>query len=198
MPKEAKPSALDALIAIGMPQEAAQILELPIFCICDDYKSFFNQLRLAPSKYCKTGAVHSPRKGRERVSFAYDTVLGFGIKLASNIAQRFADFLVHIFKRIVAPAVELAASKFCKENKLFAEWWQQRLALGQAQAVRVTMLMYCDDPIILCCGTDLTHEALKAWTYMTTKGSTMMAIPEKRSLGLSIKGYESVSLSRWE
>ena len=59
--------------------------------------------------------------------------------------------------------------------------------MGACQAALVAMLMYCDDPIILCIGEDLTHEALKAWTWMAAPGSTMMAIPEKRSIGLSAK-----------
>ena len=61
------------------------------------------------------------------------------------------------------------------------------MGLEEWQAALVVMLMYCDDPIILCVGPDLTHEALKVWTWMASEGNTMMAIPEKRSLGLSAK-----------
>ena len=61
------------------------------------------------------------------------------------------------------------------------------MELGDFQAALVTMLMYCDDPIILCVGPDMTHEALKVWTWMASESNTMMAIPEKRSLGMSAK-----------
>jgi len=47
--------------------------------------------------------------------------------------------------------------------------------------------MYCDDPCVLCVGPDMAHEALKVWTWMSKSGNTMMAIPEKRSFGLSAK-----------
>ena len=186
-PKEVKPSTLDVMIVIRVLQEAAQSLGSTLFCICDDYKSFFNQLRLRPGCYPQTGAIHPPRPGQESVSFAYDKVLGFGIKMASNIAQRFADFLVHIFKQQMAPVVEAAAKKLSKQSSTFAKWWDDRLKLGSWQAVLVVMLMYCDDPIIICVGADMTYEALKVWTWMSKQGNTMMAIPEKRSLGLSAK-----------
>ena len=53
-PKETKPRALHVVCAIAVLQEAASILGETIFVITDDFKSFFNQLRLAPSEYCKT------------------------------------------------------------------------------------------------------------------------------------------------
>ena len=186
-PKEVKPSALDVVIAMRVLLEAAQVLGEKVFCICDDFKSFFNQLRLSPSEYCKTGVVHPPRVGQSSVSFSYDKVLGFGLKMASNIAQRFADLLVHIFRKAVAPAVKAAAKELSVSNLSFQKWWLQRLSLGDFHASLVVMLMYCDDPIILCVGADMTHEALKVWTWMAAQGGTMMAIPEKRSLGLSAK-----------
>ena len=85
-PNEIKPSAMDVVIVMRVLLEAAQILHGEVFCICDDYKSFFNQMRLSPSEYSKTGVTHPPRQGQERVSFAFDKVFGFGIKMASNIA----------------------------------------------------------------------------------------------------------------
>ena len=186
-PKEVKPSALNVMIAMRILHEAAQILDMTIFCICDDYKSFFNQMRLSPSEFCKTGAVHPPRAGQESVTFAYDKVLGFGIKMASNVAQRFADFLVFVFRRTIASAVNKAAARLSESNEAFSLWWSRRLQLGVDQAALVVMLMYCDDPIILCVGEDMTFEALRVWAWMAKQGNTMMAIPEKRSLGLAAK-----------
>ena len=36
------------------------------------------------------------------------------------------------------------------------------------------MLMYCDDPIILCVGPDMTHEALKVWTWMAAEDISLL------------------------
>ena len=105
------------------------------------------------------------------MSFAYDKVLGFGIKMASNIAQRFADFLVHIFKQQMAPIAEAAAKELSKQSCTFAMWWNDRLKLGSCQTVLVVMLMYCDDPIIICVGANMTHEALKVWTWTSKQGT---------------------------
>ena len=80
--------------------------------------------------------------------------------MASNIAQRFADFLVHIFKKQLAPVVEAAAEKLSQNCSAFGKWWADRMQLGTWQAALVVMLMYCDDPIIICVGADLTYEAL--------------------------------------
>ena len=131
--------------------------------------------------------IHPPRPGQERATYVYDTVLGFGIKMASNAAQRFADFLVSIFKRTILPIMNGIAQRHCDTNGAFRHWWQSRQALGDWQAVLCTMFMYTDDPCILSVGPDMTHEVLKVWNWMSSEGSTMMAIPEKRCFGLSAK-----------
>ena len=186
-PKKVKPDSLTVVTAMRILKEAADILGMTIFVITDDYKSFFNQCRLAPSEYSKTGVMHPPRAGEELASFAYDTVLGFGIKMASNVAQRFADFLVTIFKRTLLPKMESIAAELRRRVPEFNTWWAQHVQIGTWQAALCFMFMYCDDPIILTCGTEMTHEALKVWTWMAKSGNTMMAIPEKRGFGLSAK-----------
>ena len=167
--------------------EAAQCLGEIVFMISDDYASFFNQLRLSPSECAKAGAAHPPRSGQEQVTFAYDTVLGFGIKMASNIAQKFADFLVHVMRQQLQPVMESLTGKLCGANSQFAQWWSHRCSLGEGQAVLAAMLMYCDDSCIMCVGADMTYEALKAWHWLSSSSSTMMAIREKRTLGISAK-----------
>ena len=186
-PKEVKPNALQVCIIMRILLEAAQCLNETVFMITDDFASFFDQMRLSPSEYCKSGAVHPPRQHQERVSFAYDTVLGFGIKMASNVAQRFANFLVHIMRQKLQPIMESLAARLCQGNQQFAEWWQHRSRLGEGQAAIAAIPMYCDDPCILCVGADMTFEALKAWHWLSKSSNAMMAIPEKRTLGISAK-----------
>ena len=88
-----KPTTLTVAIEMKVLQEAANVLETVVFVITDDFKSFFNQLRLSRSEYSMPGAVHPPEAREDKVAFAYDSVLGFGIKMASNVAQRFAFVL---------------------------------------------------------------------------------------------------------
>ena len=192
-PKEVKPSALDVMIALRVLKEAADILGTSVFMVTDDYKSFFNQLRLSRSEYCKSGVLHPPREGQQLASFAFDTMLGFGIKMASNVAQRFADLLVHIFRRALKPAMQEAIAVFSRKSPKFAEWAAARRKLDGSSPwdwchdALCHMFMYCDDPCILCVGPDMAFEALKVWTWMSKEGRTMMAIPEKRSFGLAGK-----------
>jgi hypothetical protein len=119
--------------------------------------------------------------------FGFDTILGFGIKMGSNIAQRFADFLVTIFKGKMLLIMTRAAEEIASRSDTFASWWNRRKALGEWQAFPVTMFMYTDDPCILCLGPDMAYEALKVWNWMASESRTMMAIMEKRSLGMSAK-----------
>ena len=79
------------------------------------------------------------------------------------------------------------AAQFCRNAEEFSSWWDNRLGLGELQATLVAMFMYCDDPCILAVGPDMAHECLKVWTWMAKSGGTLMAIPEKRSFGLSSK-----------
>ena len=76
--------------------EAAAILKMQLLMATDIFASFFNQLRLAPEELWKTGVMHPPRSGQNSAQFAIDKVLGFGIRMASNIAQRFANLIRHI------------------------------------------------------------------------------------------------------
>ena len=131
--------------------------------ITDDYASFFNQLRLSKSEYPKTGAMHPPRAGQEQASFACDTVLGLSIKMASNVAQRFADLLVHIFKQKVEPTMNKLTEKYCQSSDEFAAWVDSRRSIENNdksmpvlsswwQAAICQIFMYTDDPCILCGG----------------------------------------------
>ena len=198
-PKEVKPRALMQVLAIAILQEAAAILGETIFIMTDDYASFFNQLRLAPSEIPKTGVMHPPR-GTAKARFGHDKVLGFGIKMASNIAQRFADLMVFILKQRLQPAMTAVAATLCAKSTEFAAWWKHRQALGEGQALLFSVLCYTDDPCFLCLGPDMTHQVLKGWHWLTSSAGTMMAIVEKRTLGTSaywigIKFYAALGIS---
>jgi hypothetical protein len=184
-PKEVKPRPLMMILAMAILKEAAEILGETVFVFTDDFKSFFNQMRLAPQEYCKTGVMHPPKGNSKSAAFGFDTVLGFGIKMASNIAQRFADFIVHIFKQKLQPVAERLAATWCAKSPTLARWWAHRESLGTDQASLFSVLMYTDDPCFLCVGADMTFEALKCWHWLTSSLNTPMAVPDKRSLGTS-------------
>ena len=95
--------------------------------MADDFKSYFNQLRLAPSEYHKTGTIRTPRAEAGHTQFATDTALGFGIKMTSNVAQRFGTFLVNCMRHIV----DQEEQKWTKEKRAAI-----RFLMNGASAVR--------------------------------------------------------------
>ena len=99
LPQEIKPRSIDLLTGIRIMHEAAALLQMQLLMATDDFASFFNQLRLTPEEMHKTGVMHPPRKGQLSAQFAIDKVLGFGIRMASNVAQRFANLIRHVFCR---------------------------------------------------------------------------------------------------
>ena len=186
-PKEVKPNALDVMIALRVLKEAADILDLSVFVLTDDYKSFFNQMRLSKSEYCKTGAMHPPRPGQEQAGFAYDTVLGFGIEMASNVAQRFADFLVHIFRQTLKPEMDKLIDGYREQSPDFDRWVMSRQEVAEASDNRASwlqsaifhMFMYCDDPCVLCMGPDMAYAALKVWNWMAKRVALSWPSPRR-------------------
>lgn len=67
-------------------------------------------------------------------------------------------------------------------------WLAQRRAVeaqvGGHQRRLYFVLMYCDDNIIGVVGVDRAVRVLKAWRTLTQKAGLIMAIPEKRSIGV--------------
>ena len=93
----------------------------------DDFASFFNQLRLAPEELWKTGVMHPLRNGETSAQLAIDKVLGFGIRMASNIAQRFANLIRHVFCREM-DKMDIEALQLLREaSPMFDNWCRHRL-----------------------------------------------------------------------
>ena len=127
LPQEIKPRSIDLLTGIRIMHEAAAILGMQLLMATDDFASFFNQLRLAPEEMHKTGVMHPPRKGQISAQFAIDKVLGFGIRMASNIAQRFANLIRHIFCREMDKFEEDTIQQLRNASPVFDQWCLHRL-----------------------------------------------------------------------
>lgn len=98
--KEVKPTASIMVAATAILLSVASLLGLKLFLFWDDFSSFFNQMRLAPNEVYRTGGILPPRKlalGLPRSArFSGDTVLGFGIIMASNVCKRFASWMMNV------------------------------------------------------------------------------------------------------
>jgi len=95
-PKENKPTLADVLTTLALFSHLASMLSLTVYTAADDFKNFFNQLRLAPEEFWKCGMILS-QLGDPR--YAAEYIMTFGLRPASNIAQRFADAIVSIWRR---------------------------------------------------------------------------------------------------
>ena len=128
--KEVKPTTAMDMTAMTILLQVVHILGETVFVMADDFKSYFNQLRLAPSEYHKTGMIHPPRVKAGQTQFASDTVLGFGIKMASNVAQRFGTFRVNCMRHIVNQEKQRWTKDKRATNPAFDDWCLRREAYG--------------------------------------------------------------------
>ena len=87
--------------------------------------------------------------------------------------------------------VDQEEQKWTREKRAaipaFDEWCLRREAHGKDRIRLWCMMQYTDDPCILAVGADLMHRVIKAWHWLTSGMGSMMAIPEKRTLGTSAR-----------
>ena len=227
-PKETKPRLRHLLRDLAILKRASQMLGEPVYVIGDDFKDYFNQLAMAESELHKLnivflrepsehdslldglhGSAHVPFTSDGQLLFISERRLGFGTHGASNIAQRFSDALLHLFREDMDAA---DAPFFDQPSPAMSEWLAARERAAEkadseayeilghvgdadetpADARRSHWLeqrrlyscyVYSDDPVFLVVGVQRTLRALRVWRRLTTDAGLIMAIPEKRSLG---------------
>ena len=112
-PKETKPQLSQLVRDLAILKRAAWLLGEPVYVFGDDFKDYFNQLAMAECELHKLGIVflrdgddlgsaaesaHVPATEAGQLIFISELRLGFGTHGASNIAQRFSDALLHLFR----------------------------------------------------------------------------------------------------
>ena len=90
----------DQLHNTAVLKHAAAVYEEPLFILTADAKDFFNQLMLAGWCCHHVALLWLPLDVEHKIfAFAVEHSLGFGISMASNVAQRFVYGLIYIFLR---------------------------------------------------------------------------------------------------
>ena len=182
-------------------RRAASLLGEPLYVFCDDAADFFSQLSLAPEEWHLMGVIflrgdedherieHPPPHGSTEpgeLVFISERRLGFGTHPASNIAQRFSEALLHLF-RTDMDKVEDAIME-ADPRPSMEQWRRERQEVqarhGGHQARLYASTIYCDDPIHACVGIERCVRMLRTWRRLTTDAGLLMAIPEKRMLGV--------------
>ena len=113
-PKEEKPKLEALMHDLAVLRRGAEMLNEPIYVFGDDAKDYFNQLAMASCDHHKLGIVFLAKSGAvlecesdaapplpdtDRLAFVSELRLGFGTHGASNVAQRFSEALLSIFRR---------------------------------------------------------------------------------------------------
>eukprot|EP00965_Chrysotila_dentata_P150605 4975404-Pleurochrysis_carterae.AAC.1 len=104
-----KPTLSDAMRDLCVLKAAAVALNQPLYIFGDDAADYFNQLAMAPEEWWKLNIVFiheeellsAPLQHTDGVNalfFVSERRLGFGTHPASNIAQRFSDAILHMFR----------------------------------------------------------------------------------------------------
>ena len=188
---EVKVRVDDQLYNTAVLNHASAVYGEPLFILIADAKDFFNQPMLAV--WCRhhvgllTGLLWLPLDAKhELLTFVVEHSLGFGISMASNIAQRFAYGLMYIFLRAFDDAETpfLAADS---RNPTRRAWIKaQRVPsarTGRNECRLASALMYTDDPALLLVGVERTVRLLRVWRWLASRSGLIMAIAAKHAIG---------------
>ena len=179
------------MVANAVLQSAALVWREPVVAFSDDFKDFFNQLMLAPwCRHC-AGFLWRPLSDEHAdFTFVVEHSLGFGISMASNIAQRFAYGLMDLFYRVfdAIDAPFLAADRTIPRR---AAWLRSREALskrtGRNEVRLASALMYTDDPSFLVVGVERAVRLLVVWRWIARHTNLTLAIAAKHAIGARAK-----------
>ena len=175
-PKERKPTLCHLLVAMAFLLAMGNMLSVPLFTAADDFRNFFNQFMLSPEEYWKCGMIISEKA---KAVFASEFIMTFGLRPASNIAQRFADAILEIWRKrmdiIEAPHI----NELRRTVPAFDLW-----CASQSKPIRLyAAMIYTDDPVFLVLGPERMARALRVWTTLCHELGLMMAIAAKRQCG---------------
>ena len=192
-PKQHMPDLTDVMKALTVLKHAAHLLGEPVY----DAKDYFNHLVNAAEELWKVNTIfldggshletslHQAHDGSE-VAFIHERRMGFGLHPNSNIAQEFSEMLLDLLREDVDAEEDplLAADP----RPTAQAWLAQRVTVesrhGGHQRRLYHARMYCDDNIVMVVGAARTLRVLRKWRALVTEAGMIMAIPEKRMLGV--------------
>ena len=156
-PKERKPTLAELMRDMAVFKRAAAVIGHPTYGFGDDAKDYFNQLFMAPSERWKLGIVFLMLAGdvldrtidtgvsEGALLFVSEKRLGFGTHGASNIAQRFSDALLDLFREDMDSADEDARRGGEAPEEL--AWLETRLELQRRRGEPcVPIKRWSEDP----------------------------------------------------
>ena len=193
--RQRMPSLSDAMRALVVLKRAAFLLQEPIYLIGDDVKDFFNHLPHASEDLHKMNTIFlnaddidDPKFSSTEGSlvFVHEKRMGFGIHPNSMIAQEFSEVLMHLLREDIDSVEDRLAEADPRES--MQNYLQTRREVerrtGAHERRLYAALMYCDDSLLIVVGASRAIRVLRAWRRLVTDAGLIMAIPEKRTVGV--------------
>jgi len=219
-PHEEKPSTEKLRRDLTVLSTSSRRLGMPIYIRVADAKDYFSQLAMAPEDFRKLNLVflksslelksHQEAGNEGKLVFISERVLGFGCHAASNVAQRFSEMLLWMYRRRLTKADAQNLCEGCDPRPAFAEWRKARLRAqskrgGRVSEHRLSELrlhaehMYTDDAVFITVGLQRTLLSIKIWNELMQEINLIMAIPEKQFFGtwapwLGLNFYSTLGL----
>jgi len=181
--------------ALVVLKRASHLLGEPVYVIGDDVKDYFNHLvhasevlHLMNIVSLNAGDVADPAHVAPAgsVVFVNELRMGFGLHPNSIIAQEFSEALMHLL-RIDIDAIEdpiAEADPRPSMQAYLAARRQVEARTGQHERRLYAALMYCDDSLLITVGAARTVRILRVWRRLVRDAGLIMAIPEKRTVGV--------------
>ena len=204
MPKERKPALRHLAADLAVLRAAGKAMGQPVYLFGDDAADHFNQLFCSSEEWWLLGVTFvSPSQLRRTLAngfsgapgaifFVSERRLGFGMTPSSNIAQRFSEALLHIFRQRMDAAEEKAPTTPAElQWRHGREVLATRLAATSnrpyAELLREQQRLYfvhcfTDDPAFGVLGVERAMRLLGVWRQLTLDVNLIMAVAAKRSL----------------
>lgn len=129
-PKERKPTLAMLERDLAVLKRPGEVMGAPVYSIGNDFKDYFNQLAIAIPDLHKLGIVFLAKEGDTdgippgSLIYISEKRLGFGIHGASNVAQRFSDAFLDLFREDMDDAED---EHLRQANGGERAWLQRRL-----------------------------------------------------------------------
>ena len=182
-------------------KRAGRLLNMPVYLFGDDVKDYFNHLENAPSELPLMNVVflaedddlEADARRRAYKDDAGNTLIiiserrmGFGIHPNSGIAQELSEAIDYIFRRRMDARQDPINEADTRPS--MQQWLAARRELesrvGGHQRRLYFATTYCDDSLIGVVGVNQAISALSIRRDITREAGLIMAIPEKRVLGV--------------
>ncbi|MGA1354950.1 MAG: hypothetical protein ACO32I_09285, partial [Candidatus Limnocylindrus sp.] len=197
--RQQMPRLSDAMKSLLVLKRVGFLLKEPVYLFGDDVKDYFNHfvnaaevLHHMNTVFLESDDLHAQTQSNHEAGaliFVHEKRMGFGLHPNSVIAQDFSEALNAMLREDV-DAVEDPI--FEADPRPAAQAWLQvrrelEAKIGGHQRRLYFVLMYCDDNIIGVVGAERAVRLLRRWRTLTHEVGLIMAIPEKRSLGVWCK-----------